>query len=155
MESTITPQLATNSAESIIKYQFLDFGYWFGTPEQGSLNHWPILVLAAFSTLILILVLLLVAVKFLKNNLTPPQQKFLTKASLVLISFGPVGWLFVLARIFGIVFFSARFWWVIYLAALVATVYWLYRQFKHLPSEQTKYQNYQLKKRYFPKKKKR
>ena len=154
MESTISSQLATNSAKGNEIEQILGLKYWFGTPNQASLNHWPIAMLAILSTLILIVVLSIVAVKLLKKELNPPQQKYLTKLALILASFGPMGWLFVLARMFGIVFFSARFWWLSWSAILAFTVFWLLREYKKLPAKQIQYQNYQLKKRYFPKKRK-
>lgn len=155
MESTITPQLATNSAEDIAGDQILGFSYWFATPEVASLNHWTLAVLAVLSTLILIASLGLVALKLLNKKLNPPQQKYLTKVAWSLVPFGLIGWLLVLARLLGVVFFSARFWWPVWLAGLVAVGFWLYLEYKKLPLKQVQYQTYQLKRRYFPKKKKR
>ena len=155
MESTIAAQLATNSAKGNEIEQILGLKYWFGTPPQASLNHWPISVLAILSTLILIVVLIIVAIKLLKKGLNPPQQKYLTKLALVLAPFGPLGWLLVLARMFEVVFFSARFWWVAWFITLFIAGLWLAREYKKLPTQQIQYQTYQLKKRYFPKKRKR
>ncbi len=155
MESTISSQLATNSAKGNEVEQILGLKFWFGTPLQVSLNHWSIAILATLSTLVLVVVLTIVAVKLLKKGMNPLQQKYLTKLALVLAFFGPVGWLFVLARMFGIVFFSARFWWVVWFVALIAAAVWLVRDYKKLPAKQIQYQTYQLKKRYFPKKRKR
>lgn len=155
MESTITPQLATNSSETITNISFLTFGYWFFTPAVASLNHWTMALAAAVSTLLLILVLVIVGVKILNSRLTPPQQKFLTKVAWSLAAFGPLGWVLILSRLSGVVFFSARFWWILWVAALIATLVWLYRGYKKLPTQQAQYESYQLKKRYFPKKKKR
>ncbi len=155
MESTITSQIATNSSKGIAASPFLQIDYWFGTPLPASLNHWLVALGAGVSTLLLITFATLVALKILRSGLTPPQQKFLTRTSLVFLTFGTTGWTFTLARIFGVVFFSARFWWVLWLVLLIASVYWLHKNYQKLPIQQVQYQTYQLKKRYFPKKKKR
>ena len=155
MESTIISQLATSSAKGNTIEHLTKLDYWVGTPLQASLNHWPVLIPAILSTLILIFVLTVVAVKLLKKGLTPPQQKYLSKLALAVAWFGPLGWVLVLARIFAVVFFSARFWWVIWFVALSAIAVWLVRDYKKLPAKQIQYQTDQLKKRYFPKKRKR
>src|SRR3989304_4068096 len=146
MESTISAQIATNSTKGNEVEQILGLKFWFSTPNQASLNHWSIAILATLSTLILIVVLTIVAIKLLKKGLNPPQQKYLTKLALILASFGPIGWVFVLARMFGIVFFSARFWWLLWFVALALTLFWLVREYRKLPAKQIQYQTYQLKK---------
>lgn len=155
MESTISSQLATNSSITNTQYQILGLTFWFSTPNSGSINSWPLGVLSALSSLLLILVLILIGFKLLSSKLTPPQQKFLTKAIWVLLPVGLVGWLLVLSRVVGVVFLSARFWWLLWLAGLIAGSVWLVRQSRQIPTQQLQYQTYQLKKRYFPKKRKK
>ncbi len=155
MESTITPQIATSSSKDIATSPFLQLNYWFGTPIAASLNHWVVALGAGISTLILIAFASVIAMKILRSGLTPPQQKFFTRLSLALLTLGTTGWTFVLARIFGVVFFSARFWWILWFSLLTVSAFWFYKNYKKLPILQAQYQTYQLKRRYFPKKKKR
>lgn len=155
MESTITPQLATSSSDGIVRYPFLDFSYWFATPNPGSLNHWPILTLVVLSSLILGLALVLIGLKLLSSKLQPPQQKFLTKIAWFLLPLGLLGWFFVGVRLLGVVFLSARFWWILWFLGILLSSFWLYREARKIPARKAQYQTYQLKKRYFPKKKKR
>lgn len=154
MESTITSKLATNASNLINTPQYLSANYWFGTPD--SFNIAKLSFLAIVSTLIIIAVLVLVAVKALKSNLNPPQQKFLSKIITLVFIFGPLGWFLVLFRDQGIVFVSARFWWVLWTLGLLFVFAYLLRYYRQvLPTEITKYQTYKVKRKYFPLKKKK
>jgi hypothetical protein len=153
MESTITAQLATNSSETIEDSHFLDF--WFGTPDQGSLNDWTLLSLAVLSTLLVTSLGVIFAVKLLNSKLTPPQQKFLTKVVFAVAPFGFIGWVLILSRLVGVVFISARFWWIFWFLTLFGVGFWVARQRKKLQTLQVQFRSYQLKKRYFPAKNKR
>lgn len=154
MESTITSKIATNSSKGILSSPFFQIDYWFATPLSASLNHLLVAGGALLSTVLLILFATVIALKMLRD-FTPPQQRFCTKIALVFLTLGATGWTFTLARIFGVVFFSARFWWVVWFGFLLISSYWLYKNYQKLPLQQVHYQAYQLKKRYFPKKKKR
>ncbi|HSX58536.1 MAG TPA: hypothetical protein VLE47_04705 [Candidatus Saccharimonadales bacterium] len=153
MDNTISSKIVTSSAKDIVTPQIVSVSYWIATPSVGSLNHWGLALLAALSTLVLIFVLVLLGIKLLNSSLSSTKQKFLTKAIWSLIAFGPIGWLLILSRLYGIVFFSARFWWVIWFACLIAVCVYLYRNYRKIPAKEHSIQTYQLKKRYFPKKK--
>lgn len=154
MESTITAKLSTNSSKPIADSPFLTINYWFGTPSELSLAK--LVPFEIFSTVILIVVLVLLAYKLLNSKLTPPDHKFLKLVIWLTFFFGPVGWLLILARNIGIVFLSARIFWLIWLVLLVLVLIYLTRYYRRVltRSKQT-FASYQLKKRYFPKKKKR
>lgn len=160
MESTITPKLATsiseaatNSSSFFDRYGFLQPGYWFGTPSIANLDQLLVFVIA--SGLILIFVLLLVAYKLLRKSLTPPENKLINKIIWYLIWFGPLGLALVLFRYVGIVFLSARFWWVIWLLAIFVVAWLLFKEYKKLDKLNEQYQTYLVKKRYFVNKKKK
>ena len=112
MESTITAKLATTSSKVFDKYQFLSPKYWFGTPNE--LGFAALVPLEIIATLIFIVALTLVALKFSKANLTPPDHKFFKRAIWLTLFFGPVGWLLIIFRNIGVVFLSARFFWIIW-----------------------------------------
>ncbi len=153
MESTITAQLATSSSNLIETNQYLTINYWILTPRAGSLNHWGLALLAAVSTLILIGGLSLLAYNLLNSGFSSTKRRFFNKVVWWITPFGVLGWLLVLSRLYGIVFFSARFWWVVWLVCLLASLIYLWREYKKIPSKELAVQTYQLKKRYFPKKK--
>ncbi|MDO8260043.1 MAG: hypothetical protein Q7T50_00920 [Candidatus Magasanikbacteria bacterium] len=154
MESTITAKLATSSSNILAKYQYLSLNYWFGTPDQ--LGFGSLVPLEIVSTLIFIIAFFLVAVKLTKKGLTPPDQKYYNRAIWLTLFFGPVGWLLIVFRNLGVVFLSARFWWLIWFGMLFWVIYYLVRYYqKVLPQAKINHASYQLKKRYFPKKKKR
>lgn len=154
MESTITAKLATTSSKVFDKYQFLSPKYWFATPDE--LSFAALVPLEIIATLIFIGALTLVALKLSKANLTPPDHKFFKRAIWLTLFFGPVGWLLIIFRNIGVVFLSARFFWIIWFGLLLWVVYYLVRYYqKILPQAKLNHASYQLKKRYFPKKKKR
>lgn len=152
MESTVTSKLATNSSNLIEKYHLLQLSYWFGTPNAANLDR--LLVVVILSSLLMILVLVLIGYKF-SRNLTPPENKFINKAILTLIWFGPVGWLLIFFRLQGIVLLSARFWWLIWLLALLWGVWWLRSSLTKIPGQNQQYSTYLIKRRYFNSRKKK
>ena len=154
MESTITAKLATNSSNILEKYQFLSLNYWFGTPAE--LGFAALVPLEIISTLIFIVALIFVALKLTRKDLTPPDHKFFNRAIWLTLFFGPIGWLLVIFRNLGVVFLSARFLWVVWFGLLLWVGYYLFRYYsRNLPLAKQTYASYQLKKRYFPKKKKK
>jgi hypothetical protein len=154
MESTITSKLATNSSNIIARYTILTLEYWFGTPNELSLAK--LVPFEIIATLLLITVFCLIAYKLLNSKLTPPEHKFLNRAIWLTLFFGPIGWALIICRNICIVFLSARFWWLIWLGLLVLVGYYLQRYYrKTLPQSKQTFAAYQLKKRYFPKKKKK
>lgn len=154
MESTITSKLATNSSKLFETYQFLTPNYWFGTPEALSLDR--LLFPELLATAVFVAVLLFIAYRFTNKSLTPPENKFLSKVILYLVWFGPLGWLLVIFRNWGVVLLSARFLWVIWAITLLFLVIYLFRKFRSIvPNAKQTYLSYQVKKSYFPKKKKK
>lgn len=154
MESSITAKLATNSSKLIEKYQFLSLNYWFGSPEAANLAS--LLPLIIIVSLIFILALVLITIKLLRTNLPAPEAKFLTKAIWLILFFGPIGWFLIILRILGVVLLSARFFWLIWFGLLIWVAYYLLNYYrKVLPKAKATFASYQLKKRYFPKKKRR
>lgn len=154
MESTITSKLATNSSKVFEVYPFLTLNYWFSTPNELSLDKMVPLEMVVI--LVFIFPLGLLAYKLQKSGLTPPEHKFLTKAFWLTIFFGPVGFLLILFRNLGIVLLSARFFWIVWFGLLFWALFYLYRfHRKSLVEQKQTYAAYSLKKRYFPKKKKR
>ena len=154
MESTITAKLATNSSKLFEKYQFLSLNYWFGTPNE--LSFAALVPLEIISTLVFIAALVCVAMKLTKANLTPPDHKFYSRAIWLTLFFGPVGWLLIIFRNLGVVFLSARFFWIIWFGLLFWVIYYLVRYYRRaLPQAKLNHASYQLKQRYFPKKKKK
>ena len=153
MESTISSKIATTGSISNKGIQFLNLSYWFSSPEAASLAS--LYFLEILSTVVFIIPLIILGFR-LARNLTPPVQKFLNKIVLYSIWFGPVGWLLISFRVLGVVFLSARFWWVLWFLALAFAGFILYRNYKNEFAFSVKrYQAYQLKKKYLPKRKKR
>lgn len=161
MESTISSKLepslsnvSTNTSNIVNQIPFLNLNYWFQTPEPAGFGK--LSPVAILSTLLIIFVLLIVTIKLFKTKLEPPQQKFLSKVIAWLFAFGPLGWFLVLARNQGIVFVSDRFWWVVWALLLLLVIVYLYRYYRQkLPQLQAQYKAYQVKKKYFPVKKKK
>lgn len=161
MESTITAKqdisiskIATSSSNIFDKYQLISPRYWFGTPNELSLAK--LVPFEIVSTLIFIGVLILIAYKLLNSKLTPPEHKFLKRVIWLTFFLGPVGWVLILARNIGIVFFSARFLWVVWFGFLLGIGYYLFRYYRFdLEKSKRTFASYQLKKRYFPIKKKK
>ncbi len=154
MESTITAKLATNSSKVFETYQFLTLNYWFSTPEEASLAK--LVPLEIIAIIVFIFPLGLLAYKLTKSELTPPEHKFLTKAIWLTIFLGPVGFLLIIFRNLGVVLLSVRFFWLIWFIVLALVLFYLYHFRRRALVEQKKtYAAYSLKKRYFPKKKKR
>jgi len=154
MESTITAKIATTSSNIITKYPFFGLNYWFGTPSDlGWAQQVPFEII---TTLVFIFSLLGLAFKLLSDKITPPEHKFLTRVVWLTLFFGPFGYLLIVFRYLGVVWLSARFFWAIWFVLLLwSAVYLLRYQKRTLPQARASYDNYQLKKRYFPKKKKR
>lgn len=154
MESSITSKLATNSSKLFEQYPFLGVNYWFGTPNEASFAG--LVPLEIVSTLVFIAALVFLAYKLTNSKLTPPDHKFLTRTIWLTLFFGPVGWLLIIFRNIGVVLLSARFFWLIWFGLLFWVAYYLFRyQRRVLPKSKETYASYQLKKRYFPKKKRR
>ena len=154
MESTITSKLATNSSKLFEQYPFLGLNYWFTTPNEASFGS--LVLLEIVSTLIFITAFIFLAYKLLNSKLTPPDHKFLTRAIWMTLFFGPVGWLLIIFRNIGIAFLSVRFFWLIWFGLLFWVAYYLFAYYKKvLPKSKETYASYQIKKRYFPKKKKK
>ena len=145
MESTITGKLSTSRSKLFETYQFLTPNYWFGTPEALSLDK--LLFLEILATVVSVAVLLLIAYKFTNKSLTPPENKFLSKVIMYLVWFGPLGWLLVIFRNWGVVFLSIRFLWLIWALTLLFLGVYLFRKFKSsLPVAKQSYLAYQVKK---------
>lgn len=152
MESSITAKLATNSSELFKGNQILSLDYWIGTPNPLPLDK--LIIFEVLVTLVFAASLVFIAIKFRNRKLTPPENKFLSKLILYTIWFGPIGWFLVFFRNWGVVFLSARFLWILWAFALILVSYFLFRSYKsNLPMSKQAYLSYQLKKRYFPKKK--
>ena|SRR3989344_7479850 len=154
MESSVSAKLATNSSELFRGNQILSLNYWVGTPNPLSLDK--LIILEVLVTLVFIASLTFIAIRFGNRRLTPPENKFLSKLILYTIWFGPLGWLLVLFRNWGVVFLSSRALWVLWAISLISVSYFLFRNYNlSLPAAKKTYLSYQLKKRYFPKRKKR
>lgn len=145
-------KIATTTSKGLFNSRFLGLDYWFSTPDPA--NFGQLTLLEGVSTIALLVVLGLFAFK-LFSKINPPQNKFLNKAMVYLLAFGPLGWLLVFFRYLGIVSLSVRFLWLVWLASLLLVIGFLVRYcFKVLPSEEAKYQAYLLKKKYLPKRRK-
>jgi hypothetical protein len=154
MESTITAKIATNSSELLERYQFLSPGFWFNTPESLSLDK--LVMFEVLATLVFATNLILIAIRFGRRNILPPDEKFLNKVILYTVWFGPMAWLLVIFRNWGVVFLSARFIWILWALSLGGVGLLLLKEFKSkLPASKQNYFSYQLKKSYFPKKRKK
>ncbi len=149
MESSISARIATDVSKINTGGQILSTSYWFTTPNSLSLEKliFPELV----SSLVLAAVLLLLAYRYVNKSLNPPENKFLNRVILSTIWFGPAGWLLVIFRNWGVVFLSARFWWVLWSLVLLGVCFQLWRFYKiSLPELKQRFASYHLKKRYFP-----
>ncbi len=154
MESTITSKLATTSAELFKGNQILSINYWLGTPVALSLDK--LIAFEILATIVCVSSLIFIAIKFGNKSLTPPEGKFLSKLIFYTVWFGPLAWFLVFFRNWGVVFLSARIWWVLWVITFVLISYNLFRDYrKKLPASKQTYLSYQVKKRYFPKKKKK
>lgn len=154
MENSIIGKIATNTSNIVNTPPFLTANYWFGTPDSFDFNK--VFPLAILSSLLIIFPIVIFAVKMLNSKLDPPEQKFLTKIIVWTGAFGPIGWLLILFRNQGVVFLSARFWWVLWFISLFLVLVSLYRYRRQkLPLLVAQYQTYKVKKKYFPRVKKK
>lgn len=152
MESTISTIIATTTSKTIETNPFFSLNYWVGSPSGFPLKI--LIILGLISTLPIVFVLLVTVFKFLSPKLTAPESKFFNKIIFWTIGFGPLGWLLILFRKFQIPFLSARILWVLWLISFLGVLLYLFIYYRNkLPVQKQKFFSYQLKKRYFPKKK--
>jgi len=153
MESTIIAKIATNSSKASKINQLLSLDFWFGRVDLT--NSELILFFALGTVVVIFCLVLIIFFNLISKKTTPPEKKFVSKIIFSTVWFGPLAWLILGFQYLNMPMLSSRFMWVVWTFGLISVGVLLYKAKIKLVASKQSYLSYQLKKKYFPKRKKK
>ncbi len=146
-------EILNNISNAINFSDYSDATFWV---SSGRSEFSGVLWFLIFSAILVLLGLAIffISTIFIKNS--PPKKKLLTPFSWILVGVGISGIIFGLFRVEGVTFFSAyAFWGLIILGLIFLVGYYGFQYVRYLPEQEARFESYQIKKKYLPKRKKK